>query len=347
MSSAIASVRRFLKQAVTERLGLKLIAFVITVLLLTLVRFPEESERFFDVEVVPLMPEPVSGLVMTSGFPTTVRVRLAGPSSVIDSLSPREIPPIEVDLRSRRIGSSHFYFNDEEFEESMRSRSKKMRFIRVIRTIPESVQIRMEQLVSRELPVHVNTAGKLADGTELFGQPKVRPAEVFVVGPASAMRDLKVVETDDVVLEGLGVGEHVQVVSAIPLMGVSVRGGQDLEVSVRVRYIPGERVIKRLPITVTGTSLHWETTPPVVTVTLSGPQIFLENLEKEKLKPTVTIDEEKAAVPAVLNGDVSLSWLPDEVKLTSIEPATVQVQLTHHPPAGKTKKDEKRQASGR
>ena len=64
----------------------------------------------------------------------------------------------------------------------MRSRSKKMQFVRVLRTIPESVQIKMEQLVSRELPVQVNTAGKLADGTELFGKPSVKPSEVNVVG---------------------------------------------------------------------------------------------------------------------------------------------------------------------
>ena len=43
----LAGTRRFLKQAVTERLGLKLTAFVIAVLLLVLVRFQEESERFF------------------------------------------------------------------------------------------------------------------------------------------------------------------------------------------------------------------------------------------------------------------------------------------------------------
>jgi YbbR domain-containing protein len=337
----LAGTQRFLKQAVTERLGLKLTAFVIAVLLLVLVRFQEESERFFDVEVVPLMPEPASGLVMTSGFPKTVRVRLAGPSSVINSLLPREIPPIEVDLRNRRIGTSHYYFNDERFEESLRNRSKKMQFVRVLRTIPESVQIRMEQLVSRELPVTVNTAGRLPEGLELIGRPTVKPAEVHVVGPASAMRELKAVETDDVLLEGLDVGEHTQIVAAIPLVGVSVRGGQELEVTLKVRYIPGEVVLKQLPITVQGTELHAETKPDKVTITLSGPKMILDTLAPEKVNPTVVVEEEKASVPGVFQADVSLPWLPDEVKLTSMEPATVTVSLTHHPQAGKTKKRDK------
>jgi YbbR domain-containing protein len=341
MSSALASARRFLKQAATERLGLKLTAFVITVLLLTLVRFQEESERFFDVEVVPLLPEPVSGLVMTSGFPKTVRVRLAGSSSVINSLAPSEIPPIEVDLTSRRIGTSHYYFNDEEFEDSLRKRSKKMQFVRVVRTLPESVQIRMERLVSRELPVRVNTAGKLAPGTELDGKPTVRPSEVHVVGPASAMQDLKEVETDDVLLDGLGVGDHVQIVAAIPQVGVSVRGGEELEVTVRVRFILGERVIAGLPVSVQGAELHAEAKPAEVSVTLSGPQIFLDELSPKKLKPVVTVDEEKASVPGVYPSDVALTWLPDEVKLTAIEPTSVVVALTHHPPP--EKKQEKRE----
>ena len=337
MRLRLASVQRFFKQAVTERLGLKLIAMVITVLLLTLVRFQEESERFFDVEIVPHLPDPITGMAMTSGLPKTVRVRLAGPSSVINSLSPGEIPPLEVDLRNRRLGTSHFYLTDEMFEQAFSHRSKKLQFVRVVRAIPESVQIKMEELVSRDLPVRINTLGRLQDGMELDGKPMVTPDRLTVVGPLSAMRGLKAVETEDVVVEGMGQGEHLQTVAAIPIEGLSIRGGEELYVVVKVRHTPVRKLFSDLPLEVQGTELVAETRPTKVTVALTGPKVVLNALPPDKVRPVVVIEKEQAAVPGVYQEDVTISWLPDAVKVTSLIPSTVRVALSHAG-AGKTKK---------
>jgi hypothetical protein len=342
MSQLLNTLKRWLKQAVTERIGLKLIAFSITVLLLTLVRFQEESERFFDVEVVPIMPEPVSGLAMTSGFPKTVRVRLAGPSSVINSLSPAEIPPIEVDLRGRRAGISHFYFSDDLFEESLRKRSKKMQFVRVIRTIPESVQIKMEKLVSWDVPVKINFDGKLQEGMEIVGESKVDPAQVVVIGPVSSMRGVRAVETDGVLVDGLGVGTHTQTVAAIPIDGVSIRGGEALTVSFEIRWIPGERILKKLPVEAQGGDFDVEFKPDKVNIGLAGPKVVLDSLDVSKIRPVVVIDEEKVVVPSVFQSEVTVAWVPDRVKVISIEPAEVRVSIVQTG-SGKKRKERARQ----
>ena len=340
MSQIFGTLQRWLKQAVTERIGLKLAAFAITVLLLILVRFQEESERFFDVEVVPIMPEPVSGLAMTSGFPKTVRVRLAGPSSVINALAPSDIPPIEVDLRGRRAGISHYYFSDEVFESSLKARSKKMQFVRVIRTIPESVQIKMEKLVSWDVPVKINFDGKLQEGMEILGKPEVDPAEVVVIGPVSAMRGVRVVETDGVILDGLSVGGHTQTVAAIPIEGVSIRGGEALTVSFDVRWIPGERILRNLPVEVQGADFDVEFKPEKVTVELAGPKVALEQLDVSKIRPVVVLDPEKVVVPSVFVADVTVAWVPGDVRITDIEPAEVRVSVPQAA-TGKPKKKEK------
>ena len=341
MSDILSTLKRWLKQAVTERIGLKLTAFSITILLLTLVRFQEESERFFDVELVPILPEPVSGLALTSGFPKTVRIRLAGPSSVINALSPAEIPPIEVDLRGRRAGISHYYFSDELFEESLRNRSKKMQFVRVVRTIPESIQIKMEKLVSWDVPVKINFDGRLQEGLEIVGSPEVTPSEVVVIGPVSAMRGVRAVETDGVLLDGLGVGGHTQTVAAIPIEGVSIRGGEALTVSFDVRWIPGERQIKDLPIEIQGGDFDVEFKPRKATVGLAGPKIILDGLDISKIRPVIVLDEDKIAVPSVFQTDVTIAWVPDQVRVISIDPSEVKVTVPQAGANPKTKRKDK------
>lgn len=328
MNDLLGMIRRMLKQAVTERIGLKLISFSITVLLLTLVRFQEESERFFDVEVVPIMPEPVSGLAMTSGFPKTVRVRLAGPSSVINALSASEIPPIEVDLLGRRAGTSHYYFSDLRFEESLRSRSKKMQFVRVIRTIPESVQIKMEKLVSWDVPVKINFDGKLKEGLEIVEKAGVEPREVVVIGPVSAMRGVRAVETDGVIVDGLDVGKHTQTVAAIPIDGVSIRGGEALKVSFSVRWIPGEQMLKGIPVQAKKGAFEVAFKPKKVDLGLKGPKVLLDTLDVAKIRPVVVLDEEKVVVPSTFKADVTVSWVPGDVRVVFIDPAEVTVTVS-------------------
>lgn len=329
MSVLLPKIQRWLKSAVTERLGLKLIAFIITMLLLTLVRFQEETERFFDVEIVPHVPDPSTGLALTSGLPKTVRLRLAGPSSVINSLSPAEIPPVEVDLRDRQLGTSHFYFTDELFEEAFRTRTKKaLQFVKVVRTIPESVQIKIEKLESRQVPVRINTHGQLMQGCELDGKPMVTPERLTAVGPASAMRGLKVIETDDVVIEGLGIGEHMQTVAAIPIEGITIRGGDELYVVVKVRHTPGRRVLTGLKIEPQGlVELAAEIRPVTATVALTGPKKVLGTLDPANVRPVVTITPEEAKVAGVYQKDVTVAWLPEGVKVASIIPPTARVAL--------------------
>lgn len=334
-------VKRWLIQAMTERLGLKLIAFVISLLLIVLVRFQEETERYFDVEVVPVMPDPAAKLTMTGGFPRSLRVRLAGPSSVINAMSQGDIPPIEVDLRGRRAGTFHYYFSSDVIEESLKNRSKKMQFVRMVRTSPESVQIKLESLDSREVPVKINIEGKPVAGTELVEDPIVKPSQATVIGAASAMRGVKSVETDSVIVDGMSVGEHERTVSAIPIDGISIRGAESLRVTVKIRWIMGERLFRDLPVKLQSEEMDADFKPPLVNVTLSGPKIKLDALDAGQIKPVFVVDPEKTQVPSVVTGDVTLSWLPDNVKIASIVPPTVRVSLS--PPAvPKAKKREKK-----
>jgi hypothetical protein len=256
-------------------------------------------------------------------------------------MSQGDIPPIEVDLRGRRAGTFHYYFSSDVIEESLKNRSKKMQFVRMVRTSPESVQIKLESLDSREVPVKINVEGKPVAGAELAEEPIVKPSKATVIGAASAMRGVKSIETDSVIVDGMGVGEHERTVSAIPIEGISIRGAESLRVTVKIRWVMGERLFRDLKVKLQSEELDADFKPPLVNVTLSGPKIKLDALDAGQIKPVIVVDPTKTQVPSVVTGDVTLAWLPDNVKITSIVPQSVRVSLSP-PTVPKVKKREKK-----
>lgn len=339
MNKLLLKVKNWAIQAVTERIGLKLIAIAVTLVLIIVVRYQEESERFFDVEIVPIMPDPINGLTMTSGFPKTVRIRLAGPSSVINSMSPADIPPIEVDLRERRAGTSHYYFNTEQIEDALQARAKKMQFVSVVRTSPESIQIRLESLVTQKVSVKINLEGKLSFGTEFAESPQVNPSEVMLVGAASAVRGIKSVETDNVVIDELGAGVHERTVAAIPIDGVSIQGAESLRVSIKIRWIHAERVFRNLAVVPRNTEEDLNIRPSIVNLTLSGPKIKLDAIDPSKIKVEVQVSKEKVHSLEEYKEDVAIAGLPDGIKVELVDPPTVSISLSKVKKKGTVRQD--------
>ncbi len=328
MSELLHRFKEWMIEALTERIALKLLAMAITLLLITLVRFQEEAERFFEVEVVPELPDTAEGsFTMTSGFPKTVRIRLAGPTSIINAISPGDIPPIEVDLTGRRAGTFHYYFNNDQIEESLKGRSKKMQFVRVLRTSPESVPVKMERLITREVPVKANIDGKPVAGAQIVDAAVVTPAKVELVGPESVVRGIKYVETDSVAIDNLGVGTHEWTVSAIPVNSVSISGADSLKVSLQIGWILAERTFHRLKTAIQGEGFDARFKPPEVSITLEGPKTKLDALNADQLQPVVAVEKDKIKAPISLIGDVTVAWLPEGVKLVAVDPPSVRVTI--------------------
>ncbi|MCU0661849.1 MAG: CdaR family protein [Myxococcota bacterium] len=311
------NVQQFVREAVTDNLGLKIVALLIALMLTALVRFQQEGERLLDVELVPLLPSPQSGLVMTQGPPDTVRVRIRGPRSRVTSLRAGEIPQVEIDLSTLSGGTHYYYLSDETFELPSG--------IEFVRVTPESFPVKMERLASRDLPVRVRIGGKLKSGTELSAPPSVSPEIVSVVGPASVIRILSNVATEEVDAEGLNVGKHLRVVPARRIEGVELRGGDELNVTLEVRWIPGRRTLARLEVTVEDVQ-GLVVTPSEVSVSLAGPQLFLDRLDSASVRPTVKLPEDEITGRFSASLPIEVKGLPEGVVVTEISPAKVRVR---------------------
>jgi len=314
----LISITRLLKSAVTENLELKLIAFLIAVLLVFLVTFQEESERFIDVEIVWQPPDATSALIMTSNPPDTVRVRLRGPTPTINSLKQGVIPPVNVDLSSMKEGTSIYHFLEGNFVLPPRCQ-----FLSVN---PTSAQIRMERIVSRLLPIRVRTFGRLKYGTEMSERPTTNPPKLAAMGAASAMRGLEFLETEDVEIDGLGVGEHVFIVPTVGVEGIRIRNGDEIKVTLAVDWIPGSRSFSSIPLQCGSAKQNLVCKPTKVKISVRGPEVSIDKLDKEQIRPSIHLSEDQLARSDTYRAEVKISGLPGGFQVTDITPQEILVK---------------------
>ena len=117
MNLGLREIKTFARRSVTENLGLKLVAILITLGLVTIVRFQEKVERWVDVEVNVARPSETSELLLTSEPPDTVRVSLRGRPSIIESIKNGPMKQVVMNLGKRaKPGSFTFYFEPEMFD---------------------------------------------------------------------------------------------------------------------------------------------------------------------------------------------------------------------------------------
>ncbi len=318
MGEAGRLVSRIAGRAVTENLGLKLVALVIAVTLFTLVRFQEKVERWADVEVNVRPPPASSGVVLISDTPDTIRVSLRGRRSLVRDVKQGERPQVVMDLsETTEAGSFTYFFEPKMFDFPSG--------VEVVDINPQSVIVRAEKLVTRKVPVRLRTTGRLEPGTELAEEPKVKPSEVTVSGPASLVRAISEVSTSHVDVEGLGVGEHETQVPLHRREGLEYRADGDIDVTLRVRWQPGQRMLSGLLVRVEGEADVAEIKPGEVAVSLVGPQIKLDKLDPGQVVPQVEVEDLSGGQP--LRVEVEVEGLPQGITVKSIVPATVQVVL--------------------
>jgi YbbR domain-containing protein len=324
----LENVRRFVKEAFTANLGLKAIALAIAVVFFVVIRSQEQVERWVDVDVVVKPPPPERRLTMTSEAPATVRLFLRGPRSWIGQAKPGDVPAVVMDVHERVEGTSTFYFMAEMFEIPTG--------LSVVRVTPDSIRVKMEKVIARRLPVEVKTTGELPRGMEMVDRMLAVPADVDVEGAASKVRILKSVETETLDLSSMGIGDHIRDVPLRLLDGVFVEPRGDVHVTLKVRWMQGQRRMAGLDVRVAGTDLPAEVRPPRVSVMLAGSTVALEKLDAAAVVPTVRLAGDAASRPGLHEGSVEVLGLPDGVKANLISPDSVQVKLLS--PAGRQRK---------
>ncbi len=177
-------------EKLTENWILKLVSLTFALILWFFVMGERKLEVGFQ---VPLELENVPpGLMVANEVPSLIDVRISGPRTVLMNLHPNDIS-IAVDLKDLPPGLTSF----KRLEERLNIPTA----LKVTRLSPSFVDVKLERIKQKTVPVHPVFAGTPAEGYQ-FGAIQVSPVLVTVEGAESEIKDVTEVPTEPIEVEG-------------------------------------------------------------------------------------------------------------------------------------------------
>ncbi len=177
----------------------------------------------------------------------------------------------------------------------------------------------------KNVVVKVVTTGTIADGYRLTNL-SVAPltVTVFSNNPQRINELPGYVETEPVDLTGLSEDTEVRVDLALPT-GVTLVGEPSVLVQISVAAIEGSLTIS-LPVEAVGLDPTLETiiSPLFVDVLVFGPIPILDNLTTDSFRVIVDL---AGLEPGIYQLEVEVDLYPDQVRIESIQPETVEVVI--------------------
>ena len=270
------SVRTFLRDlALNGRL--KLAAFGLALFLWVLVRVGDPEERDLLVPVEIRLNDP-GWVVMGEPVPPVVQVRFRGPPNEIFGLTGAEGMSVNVPITEMSVG---------EMVIPLQSRWVSVvgfGGVGVENIVPGAINVRLDRLSTRSIPVRVSTSGRLPTHLALTRALSMMPAFVQVSGPASLVDKHDTLDIIPVVLSD--VDEPMTVETAVDTAGM---GGVTVEPYVVTMRVPVEEAIDRVfegvrvitdPVVGSGPIL---VSPQIVQVTVRGARSRVSEIDADDL----------------------------------------------------------------
>lgn len=207
-----------------DNLGLKLLSLVLAIFLWLVVLSEQKIETTLS---LPLELKAIPrNLFLVSDVPSALRVRLRGPKTLVQNLSPREVFLDEP--------SSGFVEGENTLTISPDAVNVP-RGIEVVGVEPQRLRIVLEGVAEREVEVFARVDGAPASGC-VVQRVVVTPTRVWVAGPRSAVGRLRRLPTTPVRLDGQSGSFTTQVMLEPP--GHQIRLLQETPIMVSVAIGP-------------------------------------------------------------------------------------------------------------
>lgn len=210
----------------TENLFLKLLSLAFALILWFFVMGEQKQEVAYNVPLIlKNIPE---GLMVANEVPSQVDVRISGPRSLLMNLQPGELE-IAVDLKGLEPGLSSFKRLEERFNLP--------NSLKVTRLSPAFVDVKLERVKTKKVPVKALVAGAPAEGFR-FEAIRINPVEVPIEGAESELKDVSLVETEPIEIEG--VQDSFTLIVPIDYQGkyTTLKADKTVEVQVTIAKSP-------------------------------------------------------------------------------------------------------------
>jgi YbbR domain-containing protein len=209
-----------------DHFGLKLLSVGLAVLLWLAVAGEQTVERSVRVSLV-LQRFP-DGLELQSEPPSTVDVRVRGQASALASLTGADIVAA-LDLSNVGPGRHIFPLTPETIQAPYD--------VEVEQVIPSSLTLSFERTASRSVPVRPPVEGIPAPGFQISGVTS-EPAQVEIVGPASAVAKAQAATTEPVDVTGASADVRRVVQLGLSDPQLRLRNTQTATVTVTIGRVP-------------------------------------------------------------------------------------------------------------
>lgn len=228
-----------------------------------------------------------------------IDITVSGNSSALENLNRRELVA-RVDLSGYRLGDRVVQLTDKIIDLPSG--------IKVVKIEPNTVPIRLEPSVEREVAVEARREGNLPEGYELYNVI-ITPPRVRVRGPASHVNALQKAMTETIPVEGRRESfQLAQVAVDVPDQKVNI-----IDPVVSVRLEVGEQRIEKSFAGINVLANNGASARPAqASITLYGPKSVLEQLRPEDIQLILEVDEDggvrnmRLQLPQGVQGSVQL-----------------------------------------
>ena len=307
-----------IRSLLLDNLPLKIIAFILSLVLFIVVRGDKGTTTSVEVPLLIRVPD---GYMQVGDPIDEVRVQLRGRKSVLDAVKIDELGPISISPSPSEGRAKH------TFSPSMLNLPDG---ITAERFDPPSTFVELEAIEKRSVQVNVERAlsGKPPPGFQL-GKVSIKPSEVEIVGPRSAVEGANHVYVENIDLTGQTQPFTVERFVIPDKRSVKVNGSSMVQVEVEIVRKRDERVILGVPILVLNLTRPFQLIPSTVDLVLVGDEAALSQVDPSKIVVTIDASEEQdqpARTQSIKLGADKVFNIPDGVAVDGAEPPVVFLQ---------------------
>lgn len=210
--------------SLSESLALKAVSLLLALILwISILGFTREEIRI-SVKLEPQLPP---GMVLVSKVPSHIQFTLSGSRLSLKQVEKRIQGPIRPNLR-RNGETSYTVAFDEGFLGELQG-------VRIVSIIPSSIEVRLEEMVERLVPVKPTLKGEPPQGYSVH-TVRSTPAKVAVAGAKSLVATLDVVGTEEIdISEVKGLKETTVSVDVDTTLGFQLTKDKTVGVTVTTR----------------------------------------------------------------------------------------------------------------
>jgi len=242
------------------------------------IRGAEQAELRYDVGVAHSQPPEEARRILVKEPPTQVSVTLRGPRTMLESL-PRDLGTLTLDLSTGY---------ESVIEVTRDSIPNVPNGVEVVQVFPPRIEVRWDDVVSRELPVQVAVVGQPAEGHIVSGGVTLIPSTVTATGPRTVVDLMQIARGAAVDISGVTAGTDEQILpldfppTAVEYSVPSVKA--------QVVVVREERTVpfKAVKVEVVGAP-GATTRPETVTVKVRGVREVVNAVEADQLVPRVQL----------------------------------------------------------